>query len=553
MNTGSDKPPSKFGWFDSNALLPYCIACALPLGQLSANVASVPTLRPVLRVAIAALVIAAVIDLVLRSLFWLATSHRHTITALFVFAFFTLGHIPYYWVPGWISYRGAIQMSAAMLTLLSIGIARLSEKACEASVRFLKVVFTIVVIGQAFWLSTHVRPYPPTKFASDQSKIIPTPQGNEQLPDIYYIIFDAYGRQDVLQEMYGFDNEPFLSQLQSHGFTVLDKSVSNYHSTVHSIVSSLNMGYVQDFDLPDHPKYADIVSYIKTPRIDRELKKLGYFTISLDSGYSPTQRETSDLYLSWEFLHSELEGDELDKKFEKTESRSIFDLDDVETAVLQTTVASWLVEERLWIGRPSEDKHQDRSHRSRILRTFKRLPSTRKLRAGQPKFVFAHFVCPHPPFIFNADGSSADEVYWSFVDGPRPNYRPSYVQQLRFMNQQCLNTVDQIIDASSRPAIIILQSDHGPGSELARDSLHKTNLYERFSILNAIRFPDQDHPTIDRAMSPVNSLRLVLNYLTSTKQPLLETRSYFFTDIHRRHYTEVTSRVHEDHSRLDRP
>ena len=37
-------------------------------------------------------------------------------------------------------------------------------------------------------------------------------------PDIYYIILDAYGRQDVLMEMFNYDNTSFLRFLESKGF-----------------------------------------------------------------------------------------------------------------------------------------------------------------------------------------------------------------------------------------------------------------------------------------------------------------------------------------------
>lgn len=39
-------------------------------------------------------------------------------------------------------------------------------------------------------------------------------------PDIYYIILDAYGRGDVLQQLYGHDNAAFLECLGQKGFYV---------------------------------------------------------------------------------------------------------------------------------------------------------------------------------------------------------------------------------------------------------------------------------------------------------------------------------------------
>ncbi len=40
-----------------------------------------------------------------------------------------------------------------------------------------------------------------------------SPDSTEGLPDIYYIILDAYARQDTLKEVYGYDNSDFIDYL----------------------------------------------------------------------------------------------------------------------------------------------------------------------------------------------------------------------------------------------------------------------------------------------------------------------------------------------------
>jgi hypothetical protein len=41
-----------------------------------------------------------------------------------------------------------------------------------------------------------------------------------KLPDIYYIIVDGYGRSDVLQELFQYDNSEFISYLKEKAFTL---------------------------------------------------------------------------------------------------------------------------------------------------------------------------------------------------------------------------------------------------------------------------------------------------------------------------------------------
>jgi hypothetical protein len=48
-----------------------------------------------------------------------------------------------------------------------------------------------------------------------------------QTPDVYYIILDGYGRQDVLQREYGFDNSEFINALQSRAFYVARRTTQS--------------------------------------------------------------------------------------------------------------------------------------------------------------------------------------------------------------------------------------------------------------------------------------------------------------------------------------
>ncbi len=63
-------------------------------------------------------------------------------------------------------------------------------------------------------------------------------------PDVYYIILDMYGRDDVLQDRFQYDNSEFLTSLEELGFVVARCSVSNYNMTELSLASSFNMNYL---------------------------------------------------------------------------------------------------------------------------------------------------------------------------------------------------------------------------------------------------------------------------------------------------------------------
>ena len=64
---------------------------------------------------------------------------------------------------------------------------------------------------------------------TQKSEVVNTqPVEAENLPDVYYIILDAYARNDTMQRSYDFDNSEFLGQLENLGFYVAECSQSNY-------------------------------------------------------------------------------------------------------------------------------------------------------------------------------------------------------------------------------------------------------------------------------------------------------------------------------------
>jgi len=139
-----------------------------------------------------------------------------------------------------------------------------------------------------------------------------------------------------------------------------------------------------------------------------------------------------------------------------------------------------------------------------------------------PKFVFAHIVSPHPPYIFDAQGNFNDV---GFGEHDEKNLKPEemsalYRGQVEFIDAQILEVVRVILEESKVPPIIIIQGDHGP---LVKDR------FIRAPILNAYYLPNGSahlYPSI----SPVNSFRVVLNDYFGQNLPMLEDLSRYSAD-----------------------
>jgi hypothetical protein len=165
-----------------------------------------------------------------------------------------------------------------------------------------------------------------------------------------------------------------------------------------------------------------------------------------------------------------------------------------------------------------------------------------------PKIVFTHIVGPHPPFVLDADGNPIQPVWpYNLRDatflGTPDEYVSGYVEEAIYLNRRLEEVIEVILSTSERPPIIILQGDHGPGNYFDQDRLDDSCLRERYSILNAYYFPDQNYAALYPSISPVNSFRVVFNTYYGTDLPLLEDRSYYASWLAPFDFTEVTDKI----------
>ena len=311
-----------------------------------------------------------------------------------------------------------------------------------------------------------------------------------QKPDIYLILLDAYTRSDVLKNDLGHDNQAFLQQLEDSGFYVADCAQSNYPATNLSVTSLFYADYHQVPTL--YPLYQSLV--VQTVR------SFGYKVITFEN-YSKGQFDIlEDVRLS----RNQLSLGQIDM----TGGLSEFEMILLKTSMLRIIydmpqLIPGLDEEMLQMAEFYE--HYQQVHF--ILDELKQLPKDE-----EQKFVFAHILVPHDPFIFTPDG----RFHWAEypVDG--------YVSNVEFLNTHIIPVVDEIIKQSSIPPVIIIMGDHGPAG-VPGDADPET----RMAILNALYVSDQAKEDLYKSITPVNTFRVVFNNYFGTTYPLLDDRSYY--------------------------
>jgi hypothetical protein len=322
-------------------------------------------------------------------------------------------------------------------------------------------------------------------------------------PDIYLIVMDAYGREDVLAGLYGFDNQPFLDALQDRGFYVAGESYGNYIQTVFSVPAVLNF---TEIDPPragvNGAEY--FRGLVEDNRLMRLLKRCGYRTMAIESGFYFTDHPDVDVFYSRES-----------------------DLNAFEDLLLSGS--PWeVISNRLGLDPPAESYE---GHRLRVQYSFRRLESV--ARQPGPKVVFAHIISPHPPFVFDESGGRTEPGRaYSLADGEDfegslAEYRQGYAAQVQFVNRRLEEAIDAILSRSAIPPVILLQGDHGPGSRLNWSSPAGSCLWERTAVLNAVYLPGAGREALYPSISPVNAIRAALNASFDAGLPRLPDRTYF--------------------------
>ncbi|HOD83829.1 MAG: hypothetical protein BWX88_04856 [Planctomycetes bacterium ADurb.Bin126] len=355
---------------------------------------------------------------------------------------------------------------------------------------------------------------PPPAVSGPTAALAPTtvPAG-ASLPDVYYIILDAYSRQDVLASRFGFDNSPFVNALRERGFFVGDRGHANYMHTHLSLSATLNMEYLDEYLKRLGPVGESQEGWrqasqffqpaITNCRVRRELEARGYRTVGLGTAYNIT------------------------RGFNARAGWLSTGLTEFEMVLLRQSVLA-VVMERVSVDLAPHDLHRDR-----VKYVLSHLP--RVARQEGRKFVVAHLVCPHRPFVFYADGSDrpADDrfsnlLWWEEaleVDGYEDWYREAYPEQIEGLNHLVLDAVDGILAGSQHPPVIIIQGDHGSALGLRVDP-NQCDVTARLGVLNAIYLPGVDPASLDPAMSSVNTFRVVFSRCFGMDLPSLENKAY---------------------------
>lgn len=347
---------------------------------------------------------------------------------------------------------------------------------------------------------------------TEQSSALHTPSGfspnsdlqastnqRSSMPDIYIIVLDSYARADVLEELYGFDNKQFLDHLRTNGFYVAAESQSNYMTTFLSLSSMLNLEYLQGEETKHLKLFDNRAMWLA--------KNMGFRTILVPSTWDLSrgmERSNVDLTTrkSLGGLGSMLAGSIIGNEFGPVLIRSTM----LGPVIRLKSVGNYI-------------NFVEKNRAGVFTNNIEEIKKLTTLEG--PKFTFAHFMPPHPPYLFDRDGN----VYSTSMSLGADNAHDLYLDQLIWVNKSMETVVDHILEKTKPQPVIVILGDHGPGLLANGDDPYRFK--ERRSNLVAIHLPAScDRIGLYPTITPVNILRLVFDNCLGTEFGLLEDESF---------------------------
>ena len=522
------------------------LLCAFPvLAMLAHNLGEM-----VLDDALRALIIALVTSFILLSLAYLIMrqwTRAALWSSLSLLLFFSYGHL--YEALDTVRIFGALlgrhrHLIPVWLLIFGVGTWWIWKRARDVSrwTEFLNV-FGLIVVAiplmqiasfqyQAFSSSRAFNQNPSFEKGTEHT-------ADAHAPDVYYIILDAYAREDAMQHFYLCDNSDFIKRLSEMGFFVAPMSQSNYCQTVLSLASSLNMDYLDqlgDEFVPGNRARWNLRHLIENSRVRQIFEELGYQTVTFETGVPVTEIKDSDYY-----FRPNLSSIRKMQAFNR--------LNGFEAMLIHTTGGMILTDAADILPDllvPDVD-YPYQAHRERILSTLDYLGEIPSMEGR--KFVFAHIMCPHSPAVFGPNGEYMDpKEPFTLASDVEANELfktreliQGYRHQVTYINTRILEVVSEILTKSERPPIIILQGDHGgPHMGIPKEA--------RLAILNAYYLPGDGALQLYDSISPVNTFRVILNTYFNGDYGLLEDIAYSSTHEEPFEYTIIPNRAYGEES-----
>jgi hypothetical protein len=312
-------------------------------------------------------------------------------------------------------------------------------------------------------------------------------------PDIYFILTDGYPGDKELNDLLGFDNSGFKNELKKRGFHCPSTS-SNYNYTPFSIASIMIMDYlpgIKGIDT-DPGDLSICFGAMKEARFFQVLQAHGYelHNFSLfDIHKQPSPYSESVLPTRTKFITSQT-------LLSRVERNMLYN---------NNALFKSLQRKRTYISY------------NNIIKAYGSTLQAITQTSAKPRFIYSHLEMPHYPYYFDSKGNPVAEE--NLREGKERD-TAMFKEYLVYTNKKLLALVDSIQQKNSRPAVIMLVSDHG-----YRELPFRFPIEYEFNNSVAIYLPGKNYSQFYEGISNINICRSFLNVQFRQQFPLVKDSS----------------------------
>jgi hypothetical protein len=318
------------------------------------------------------------------------------------------------------------------------------------------------------------------KMLSDNSQQI----SSDSLPNIYFILTDAYTNAKSLKKFWNYDNQPFLDSMKSQDYQNIKNASSNYYFTKNSLSAILNGKYLPQYFKEKHFHFCGQI--INNSCFGNILEQNGYETTTI----SP-------------FIFNE----KVDNRYSNHWAFGVgIDFKHLYLYYMDKTFLRFVLR---YILNNSDKASYPERYKNMSFNALKNFRDAIKAPSKKPKLVYLHLLIAHEPFIFTEKGELRTDFS---LDNSTEKNKILYLDQIKYLNTVLLDLVKNIKKDSNRPAIVLLTGDHG-----ARLWTGKDGLEESYSTTTHFYFPNKKYETLYDSMSSVNLFKAVINNALNKK------------------------------------
>lgn len=325
-------------------------------------------------------------------------------------------------------------------------------------------------------------------------------------PDIYLLMFDAFGSSKSIQSQLGFNNTELDSFLTNHGFFVVSNAKSNYNWTIYSVSTMMNLEYLPHWISPvmNEPKvHFWGTESLKNNSLYQILKSENYQIYN----YQPLSFDNPD-WPGPSFFGFFKEQHYYFKTLPGRLHRDLF------WNFIKTDIS--LLKQKQLSAIIKRNKLQ-----KQLLDTTTALVKKSCSLASTPKFVYGHFMVTHDPYIFDSTGQLMTDK--QALAKNKNNEVKNYFNQVKVANSIIKDIVQHIQKNNKKNTIIVVAGDHGFPNELLKKSGYA------FETFSSFYFPDQDYRHLNDSIQPINTFRVILNQFFGSNYPILKDSTVFVT------------------------